>query len=262
LLPSTPSTYNLGSAQTPWGSIYGSNATLYMGPTAQFGADQNGIAYTTAGFATPFINIGPSQNILNPGAIGGWQVGPTGTLGGTSYDLIAQEKLVAGGLTGPTYSLIKNPFAPTTICATANSNASQTILAGVSENIQHDVVDFAYGISVTTGPNGYFQIPSAGVYKIIPSLQLNATGNGNIHVWIKVNGTNVANTTTYLTFKNGEKQVFTTEILLQLNADDQVQIWTQASVSGAAIEYIAAGGTAPNNYPAAPGIITNIYKLR
>jgi hypothetical protein len=100
------------------------------------------------------------------------------------------------------------------------------------------------------------------VYKIIPSLQLNPTGNGSIHVWLKVNNVNEPNTTTYLTFKNNEKQVFTTEILLELNANDQVQVWAQASVSGAVIDYIAAGGTSPNNYPAAPGIITNMYKLR
>jgi multisubunit Na+/H+ antiporter MnhF subunit len=62
-------------------------------------------------------------------------------------------------------------------------------------------------------------------------------------------------------YKN-EKQVFTTEILLELNANDKVQVWAQASVSGAVIDYIPVGGTGPNNYPAAPGIITNMYKLR
>ena len=105
-------------------------------------------------------------------------------------------------------------------------------------------------------------MPSAGVYKIIPSLQLNAPGNGDIHAWLKVNGENVANTATYMTFKNGEKHVLTTEILLQLNANDQVQVWGQSTVAGDIIQFIAAGGTSPNNYPAAPGIITNMYKLR
>ena len=100
------------------------------------------------------------------------------------------------------------------------------------------------------------------IYKIIPSLQITGSNNGNVHIWVKVNGTNVSNTTTYMTFKNGERHVLTTEILLELIANDQVQIWAQASVSGGVIEYFAAGGTAPNNYPAAPGIITNMYKLR
>jgi hypothetical protein len=79
---------------------------------------------------------------------------------------------------------------------------------------------------------------------------------------MKVNGSNVPNTTTYLTFKNNEKQVFTTEILLQLSTSDQVQVWTQASVGGAIIDYISTGGAGSNAYPAAPGIITNMYKLR
>jgi len=105
-------------------------------------------------------------------------------------------------------------------------------------------------------------VPSAGVYKIIPSLQLNPTHPGHIHVWLKVNGTNAANTGTYLAFKTGEYQVFTTEILLELNANDQVQVWAQPSINGSVIQYIAAGGTPPNDFPAAPGIITNMYKLR
>jgi hypothetical protein len=111
--------------------------------------------------------------------------------------------------------------------------------------------------------NGYFRVPSAGVYKLIPSLQINVTNNGDIHVWIKVNDVNVANTTTYMAIKNGDKHVFTTEILLELRADDRVQIWTQANVTGSSvIQYIRADGIPPNDYPAAPGIITNMYKIR
>ena len=65
-----------------------------------------------------------------------------------------------------------------------------------------------------------------------------------------------------MTFKNGDKHVFTTEILLELLANDRVQTWTQASVTGAVVEYIPAGGAGVNAYPAAPGIITNMYKIR
>jgi len=76
------------------------------------GTDQNAIVYTEYGFATPFINIGPSINAIdNPGDIGGWVIAPTGILGSPDYDLVAQQKLpgasVPAGLTGPIYSLIK-----------------------------------------------------------------------------------------------------------------------------------------------------------
>jgi hypothetical protein len=81
-------------------------------------------------------------------------------------------------------------------------------------------------------------------------------------MWIKVNGTNVPNTATYQSFKSGDKSVVTTEILLSLAQGDQVQVWAQCSVTGSIIGYVAAGGTSPDAYPAAPGIITNMYKLR
>jgi hypothetical protein len=82
------------------------------------GTDQNAIVYTKSGFATPFINIGPSVNAIDdPGAIGGWALYPTGTLGEPDYDLIAQQKLpgtaLPAGLTGPAYSLIKGVTGPT-----------------------------------------------------------------------------------------------------------------------------------------------------
>jgi hypothetical protein len=80
------------------------------GANATLGTDQNAIVYTKSGFATPFINIGPNINAIDdPGAIGGWVVGPTGTLGASGYDLVAQQKLpgaaIPAGLTGPIYSL-------------------------------------------------------------------------------------------------------------------------------------------------------------
>jgi hypothetical protein len=65
------------------------------------GTDLNNIAYTQYGFSTPFINIGPAIGF--PGAIGGWQIGPTGT--GADYTLSAQQNTPAG-LTGPVYTIL------------------------------------------------------------------------------------------------------------------------------------------------------------
>ena len=65
------------------------------------GTDLNNLPYTQNGFATPFINIGPA--IGSPGAIGGWQLGPTGT--GSEYTLTAQQNTPAG-LTGPVYTIL------------------------------------------------------------------------------------------------------------------------------------------------------------
>jgi hypothetical protein len=118
IIPNAENTLSLGSYTNPWKEMYVGPGSLNIagpsGASATLGSDQNGIAYTAKGFATPFINIGPNINALdNPGAIGGWVLAPTGTLGGPDYDLVVQQKLpgaaVPAGLTGPVYSLIKNP---------------------------------------------------------------------------------------------------------------------------------------------------------
>jgi hypothetical protein len=124
-LPTQDAIYNLGSTGLRWGEIHVGHGTINIaGPSGSsavgtIGTDANSIVYTKNGFASPFINIGPSIDPLDPGAIGGWVVGPTGTFGQDDYDLIAQQKLEGqafpAGVTGPTYSLIKRvgPTGPT-----------------------------------------------------------------------------------------------------------------------------------------------------
>lgn len=151
----------------------------------------------------------------------------------------------------------------TSTCATAFSTSSQTLVAGTAANIAHDTVPFAYdGIVVVTGTNGYFQVPAKGVYKIIPSIQYLTAGNGSLTVWVKVNGTSVTNSATLLNTTNNNQGIFTTELLLELNANDQVQIWGLAQSQNCVVTYLAAGGSGANAYPAAPGIITNMYRIR
>jgi hypothetical protein len=118
IIPNASNTLSLGSYTNPWKEMYVGPGSLNIagpsGTSATLGSDQNGIAFSVKGFATPFINIGPNINAIDePGAIGGWVLAPTGTLGGPDYDLVAQQKLpgaaVPAGLTGPVFSLIRNP---------------------------------------------------------------------------------------------------------------------------------------------------------
>lgn len=147
-------------------------------------------------------------------------------------------------------------------CVTAYSTSDQLLTAGTAANIAHDTVPFSYGITVTTGANGDFQVPTTGIYKLIPSVQYKSAGNGNITIWIKVNGTNVPDSSTLTLFKNGEEGIVTTEYLLSLSTGDRVQVWALAQSANCDINYIAAGGSGANTYPAAPGVITNMYRIR
>lgn len=147
-------------------------------------------------------------------------------------------------------------------CATAYSTSDQTLVSGTAANIAYDTVPFSYGITVTTGANSAFVVQSAGIYKIIPSVQLLSAGNTSLAIWIKVNGTNVPDSTTLTLAKNNEEGIITTEYLLSLNAGDSIQVWAIAGAANCVVNYVAAGGSGANAYPAAPGIITNIYRIR
>lgn len=147
----------------------------------------------------------------------------------------------------------------TATCATAFSTSDQALVAGTAALVVHDTTGFAYGIQHS---GGTFIVPSSGVYKIIPSVQYLSGGNGSITIWLKVNGVNVANTGTLSLAKNGEEGIITCEYLLELGVNDQVQVWALAQAANGTINYIPGGGSGANAYPASPGVITNMYRIR
>lgn len=153
--------------------------------------------------------------------------------------------------------------ALTATCATAYSTSDQTLTAGTAAVIAHDTSPFSYGITTTTGSGAKFTVPATGVYKIIPSLQyVSSGGNGALTIWLRVNGTNVPDTSTYTVVKNAEEGVITCEYLLEMNAGDYVEVVALATTNNIIVNYIAGGGSGANAYPAAPGIITNMYRIR
>lgn len=205
-------------------------ATNTAGFTANFEYGDNLLAQVTTTLAQGFGPTGPT--------------GPTGPQGVT-------------GSQGPT-----GGAGVTNIVATAFSTADQTITVGTASLIQHDTVPFSYGITTTTGPSGSFTVPDTGIYKIIPSVQILGANNGKALIWLKVNGSNVPDTTTLTAFKQNDEGVITTEYLLSLSANDYIQVYATALSNNYSINYVPAGGVGANAYPAAPGIITDIFRIR
>ena len=147
--------------------------------------------------------------------------------------------------------------------ASIYSTSSQTLVAGTAANIAHDSAFFTYGgITFVAGANGYLKVPATGVYKVIPSIQYLTAGNGTLRIWVKVNGNSVPDSATLLNTTNNSQGVFTTELLLELNANDQVQFWGLAGSHDCVVTYLSGGGSGANAYPAAPGVITNMYRIR
>lgn len=144
MIPSANNVYSLGVTGARWAEVLvGPGSINIQGPTgftgsATIGTDAAGLIYTESGIATPKVVIGPSQ--LTPQAVGGWQIGPTGTQGTAGYALIAQQLQANGsGPTGPIYQLAPNSLTGPT------GNTGPTGAAGSA------------GV---TGPTGPTAVPS------------------------------------------------------------------------------------------------------
>ena len=148
---------------------------------------------------------------------------------------------------------------PTSVLMSAFSNTDQTLVAGVAANVAHTTVSVNNGILLESpGPSSYFLILRRGTYKIIPSLQFLGAQKSILYIWLKVNGVNVPDSTTATVFQNNDEGVVTTEYILNLDKGDTVQVWAYDATRNVTVNHIDAAGP----YPAAPGIITNMYALR
>ena len=121
IIPAIDLEYTLGDEKHLWKEIFMGPGTLKIygnapkdsdipnkGPGyASLGADQAGIAYTQYGFASPFINIGPTADVIDIGQQGGWRINPLGLPTNPNYDLVAQEVSLEGKAIGQVYSLIR-----------------------------------------------------------------------------------------------------------------------------------------------------------
>jgi hypothetical protein len=137
------------------------------------------------------------------------------------------------------------------------STATQTLAAGVSGSVTYNNTGTSFG--VTLASSSRLTIANAGVYSITFSAQLKGDGGQDtIYMWLKKNGTNVADTATKLVVKNNEESVMTVEYIVQAAASDYYEIaWQNANGDGDLI-YEAASG----NIPAVPSIITSVKQVR
>lgn len=123
--------------------------------------------------------------------------------------------------------------------------------------VSWDNTEIANGISIVSGSQ--LTVVQSGLYQFDVTLQLqsNSGVDKNVIFWFKKNGTNIANTARLVTVSvNSAYTPISLADFFSLDAGDYVELWWQADSTNVALVTVAAGGTAPNDYPAAPaGII-------
>jgi hypothetical protein len=129
--------------------------------------------------------------------------------------------------------------------------------ANTSYAISWDNTEIANGVSIVS--SSQITVAESGLYQFDVTLQLSSGSSSDkvVRFWFKKNGTNIANTTRIITvnINNGFSPVSMVDFF-SLAAGDYIELWWQSDSTNVALVTDAAGGTAPNDYPAAPaGII-------
>ena len=139
-----------------------------------------------------------------------------------------------------------------------SSTATQTLPgANQSASFQYNTTDVASGVTYTN--NSRIQFPNDGVYNIQFSAQLEVTTNASdIYIWLKKNGTNLANTATRVHIdKASQSYVAAWNWIYPFVNADYAEIAWQSTNAGAELLAEAALG----NIPAIPSVIVTVTQV-
>ena len=138
-----------------------------------------------------------------------------------------------------------------------SSLVTQSGSANVSQSMNFATTDISDGVSIAS--NSRITLANSGTYNIQFSAQvLAATGADTVWIWLKKNGTNVADTSTKLVLRNNEADVAAWNFVVDGAAADYFELAWQSSGGHAKLFAEAAAG----NYPAIPSIILTVTQVR
>jgi hypothetical protein len=182
----------------------------------------------------------------------------TGSLSVSSLSDATGSFIVTTDSTG---TLTKSPYSAVTSnlfsVGDFYSTQTQTLAAGVSGSVTYNNTGTSFGVSLVSSSR--LTVANAGVYSITFSAQLLGDGGQDaVYMWLKKNGTNVADTGTKMVVKNNEEHVMTVEYIVQAAASDYYEIVWQNTTGDGDLKYYAASG----NIPAIPSIITTVKQVR
>jgi hypothetical protein len=119
--------------------------------------------------------------------------------------------------------------------------------------------DNTAAINEITVSGSHIIVPTTAYYNIQYSIQLvQGAGAGNVAVWLKKDGVNVADSATYITVPSNQKSVLALNIWEQISSGSYVELAYQSDSGNTTYQYIAPSG----NIPGSPSIIASINQIR
>lgn len=133
--------------------------------------------------------------------------------------------------------------------------------------ITYDQSDFLDGVTLSSGSR--LTVPNNGVYNITYSLQFKNTTNDvqDIDIWLRRNGTDVPDTNSRFSISarkstgNPSHLIVTTPIMVELAANDYVQVMWHVTNVGVNMEHFPAVTAVPGTTPAIPATPSAIVQV-
>jgi len=143
------------------------------------------------------------------------------------------------------------------------SNTTQSLTAGIEMPITYDISSFSgTGVSlIGIAPTAQFSVNQSGVYRIVFSAQLDKTaggGSSELDIYLRINGTNVANTGSKAEVAQTTELVITVSYIIPLSSTDIIEL-VAYTASGVGVVLLAVPANPP--VPAIPSIITDIQRV-
>jgi len=137
------------------------------------------------------------------------------------------------------------------------TNITKSGSASVSQSISFEITDTASGVSMVSGSRMTFA--NAGVYSTTFSAQVECSaGADTAWIWLKKNGTNVAESATKVVMANNTAQCLTVNFVNELNGGDYLELAWQNNAGNAKLLAENASG----NIPAIPSVIITSVQVR
>ena len=145
-------------------------------------------------------------------------------------------------------------------------NGAQVAVANTPTLVQLNTQDLSNGVTLNTSTS-QINVAIAGKYNFAFSGQLNnsTAGQSLVAIWFAVNGTDVANSTSWVTLASRENEstpasaLMAANVFLSLNAGDNVTMrWLSVDGHGSIVTYPASASPL---YPAAPAMILTVNQV-
>lgn len=150
-----------------------------------------------------------------------------------------------------------------------SSNTTQTIAAvDTAYAVTYTQSDFVDGVTLSSGSR--LTVPHEGVYLVTFSLQLKNTINDvhDVDVWLRKNGTDIADTNSQFSIParkstgSDSHLIATTPIMVQLVANDYIEVMWHATSTGVSMPALAAVTASPGVTPAIPATQSAIVQVQ